>query len=118
MEGRERLYNVLRPDLRFKKSSEDKKLWKFEIFNITLALLLVWLGATAGIAPLILAIIPAWTVASGISVRLWLRFSPRRVIPRISEKNLTGGNKTLIVIPALVTDEKGLRAVFEHIENH
>ena len=118
MEGRERLYNVLRPDLRFKKSSEDKKLWKFEIFNITLALLLVWLGATAGIAPLILAIIPAWTVASGISVRLWLRFSPRRVIPRIAEKNLTGGNKTLIVIPALVTDEKGLRAVFEHMENH
>ena len=118
MEGRERLYNALRPDMRFKKGGEDKKLWKFEIFNIALALLLIRLGAAAGIAPLILAMIPAWTVASGISVRLWLRFSPRRVIPRIAEENLNGGNKTLIAVPALVTDEECLRAVFERMEEH
>ncbi len=117
LKGREQMYAELRPDKRFKKPMEGRTLRNFITAEVIIALLLIWLAATEGIAPLVLALIPAWSIAGMLCVRAFMVKAPIRYIPRIDEKEL-GQELTLVVIPALITDEKALRAVMDQMEKH
>ncbi|MBR5292336.1 MAG: DUF3131 domain-containing protein [Clostridia bacterium] len=117
MDGREQMYAALRPDKSFKKPVESRTLRQFITAEVIIALLLIWLAATEGIAPLVLALIPAWSIAGALCVRAFMARTPVRYIPRLKEKEL-GQKLTLVVIPALITDEKALRSVMEQMERH
>lgn len=117
LNGREQLYAALRPDKRFKKPTQGRTLRNFVTIEVIIALLLIWLAATDGIAPLVLSLIPAWSIAGLICVRLFMSRTPVRYIPRLKETEL-GTKLTLLVIPTLITDEKSLRAVFSQMEKH
>ena len=117
LNGQEQMYATLLPDKRFKKPMEGRTLRRFVTVEVTIALLLIWLAATEGIAPLVLALIPAWSIAGMLCVRAFMARAPVRYIPRIDEKEL-GGELTLVVIPALITDEKSLRSTMEQMERH
>lgn len=117
MDGREEIYAALRPDKGFKKPLEGRILRRFVTVEVLTVLLLIWLAATDGIAPLILSLIPAWSIGSMLCVKFFMAATPVRYIPRIKSSNL-GPELTLIVIPALITDEKQLRAVIGQMEKH
>jgi len=117
LKGQEQLYAALRPDKRFKKPTEGKALRRFITAETVIALLLIWLAATDGIAPLVLSLIPAWSIAGMLCVRIFMARYPVRYIPLIHQDEL-GQAQTLVVIPALITDEKSLRAVISQMERH
>ena len=117
LDGREQLYAALRPDKRFKRPAEGKTLRAFVTIEVIFALLLIWLAATDGIAPLVLALLPAWSIAGLFTVRLFMSRAPLRYIPRLKETELSS-ERTLVVIPALITDEKALHTVMSQIERH
>ncbi len=116
LNGREQLYAALRPDKSFKRPGEGRTLRKVITVEVLIALLLIWLAATDGIAPLVLALIPAWSIAGIITVRGFMAKAPVRYIPRMEQSRLNA--LTLVVIPALITDEKALRSVMAQMEKH
>ena len=117
LEGREQLYAALRPDKPFKRPAEGRALRSFVTAEVIIALLLIWLAATDGIAPLMLSLIPAWSIGGLVAARAFMARTPVRYIPRLKETEL-GEELTLVVIPTLITDESSLRAAISQMERH
>lgn len=118
-EGQRDLYAILRPDKRCRLRSEARKLWRFWILQgALLAGLLYLCGATAWYQGL-LALLPAWSLAAGLSVRLFLARSQPSMLPRMEYKDaLPPEQTTLVVVPALITDAESLRGVIRQLEVH
>ncbi len=117
LDGRERLYAALRPDKRFRKPVEGRRLRWFVTAEVVVMLLLIWLAATDGIGPLVLSLIPSWSISSLLCVRAFMAGTPVRYIPRLGEDEL-GPELTLVVIPALICSEDTLRTAVAQLERH
>ena len=116
LEGMEELFTKLRPDRWFAIHKDGEKLAGFLFLQAAVAALLIYLAAWGGAADLILALFPAWSIGAVVSVRLFLRAAPPRMIPRLK---LEGGVPlTLVVMPVLLISEREIRDAATQLENH
>ncbi|MBQ9833453.1 MAG: hypothetical protein IJO48_06970, partial [Clostridia bacterium] len=118
-DGKAELYTSIRPDKKYREYTHEKKLWSLITAQTALTIPLVFLAATGGFIPCMLSIFPAWTIANFVVVRIAVKRSVHRMIPRLSMENGIGEeNRTLVVVPTLITDEKSLNEALENIETH
>ncbi len=118
-DGLEELFSSLRPDMRRAGVTNETKLSLFFLLEAALTLLLLLLCTPLGVIGVLLALLPAWSLAHCTAVFLCARMFPVRRIPRM---DLSAGigeeNRTLVVVPTLVVSEGSVRAGFEQLETH
>jgi cyclic beta-1,2-glucan synthetase len=92
---------------------------------VTAALLglLAWYALRVGCSPagvawlLLLALVPVSEIALTLVNRLSAKVFPPRVLPKLDhEKPVSEGNRTLVVVPALLTSVSSTRRVIENLE--
>lgn len=118
-EGRGELYSALRPDKTYREYTHAQKLWTLLTFQIALLIPILFLASTGGIVATLIAVFPAWTIANFVVVRIAVKNSTPKIIPRLSLENGVGEeNRTLVVVPTLISDEKSLDEAVTTIETH
>lgn len=117
--GMKALWHAIRPDKRYIRYTHEKKLWGFLTAEIALMIPLLILAATGGAVAVLLILFPAWTIANFVVIRIAVRMTPNKKIPRYSmEGGIGEEHSTLTVVPTLITSEKSLISAIENIETH
>ncbi len=112
-EGEAELKSQLRPDKKLYRLSEGQKLAAFVALQVLLtALIITWAWQSTWTLLLIFA---AWAIANTLAIRIFLRFSQRSFIPRIS---VNDGGGVLVAIPVLLADKKNLENAVLQMETH
>lgn len=119
LDGKKELYKSIRPDKQYREYSHGQKLWTITVAQIAILIPLLVFAAMGGIIPCLLSIFPAWTIANFIVVRIAVKNSTPKIVPRLSlEEKIGEENRTLVVVPTLVCDDESLEEAIENIETH
>ncbi|MEG1547208.1 MAG: glucoamylase family protein [Clostridia bacterium] len=115
--GQQELLKTLRPDKGYMKLSDKTKLIAVIAVQLILTFGLVSLAIDGGLTNVLLTLLPAWSIAGSLSMRL---FSGMRVrmVPRMAVDKRTPIPRTLVVLPVLISGEGSVTAAFEQLETH
>ncbi len=117
--GVEKLYSRIRPDDERRTVSTDEKVARMFVIKCLIALIFIVPSLMCGLTSFLLCIIPSLFIADMVYIRLSTRFTKPRSIPRIAVgKSVGAENRTLVVVPVLITSSEAVEKSIERIETH
>lgn len=117
--GVEKLYSRIRPDDERRTVSTDEKVARMFVIKCLIALIFIVPSLMYGLTSFLLCIIPSLFIADMVYIRLSTRFTKPRSIPRIAVgKSVGAENRTLVVVPVLITSSEAVEKSIERIETH
>ena len=111
--GEKELCRQLRPDKTIRETNNAEKLGLLIAGQLIFSSGLLWLMWENAWSLLLL--FPAWAVANTLILRLFMRFSRQRFLPRLRAQEAVG---VLVVIPSLLAREGNLENAIRQMETH
>ena len=117
--GRQTLLARLRPDKRFVFMDERQRVLLYFAGLVLLMLPLLLLAARSGLAALFACLLPSWSIARAVAVRVAARVCPVNRVPRMAlENGVPKEAAALVAVPVLILGEKDVNAALSRLETH
>lgn len=118
-EGREAMLERLRPDKQYLFFEEGERLALYLMGLVLLMLPLLLLAGRGGVLALAACLLPAWSLARAVAVRIARRLCPVKRVPRMAmEAGVPPEAATLVAVPVLILSEKDVNAALERLQTH